>query len=73
MSFFQETMARNHFRKILRFLRFDVRSTRSVRLLTDMFALVSDVWNRLVDNYKSYCKTMANITKDEQLFPAKAH
>ena len=32
---FPETMARNRFREILRFLRFNVRSTRSVRLQTN--------------------------------------
>ena len=72
MSFFPETMTRNLFREILRFLRFDVRSTRSVRLQTDKFALISDVWNRFVDNCISCYKPRANITIDEQLFPTKA-
>ena len=65
-------MARNRFREILQFLRFDVRSTRSVCLQTDKFALVLDVRNMFVDNCISCYKPGANITIDEQLFPTKA-
>ena len=36
-------MARNSFREILQFLRFDIRHIMSVRLQTDKFALISDV------------------------------
>ena len=31
VSFFQQTMSRNRCREIMRFLRFDLRSTRSAR------------------------------------------
>ena len=72
VSFFSETMARNRFREILRFLRFDMRSTRSIRLQADKFALVSDLWNKFVDNCISSYKPGPNITIDEQLFPTKA-
>ena len=65
-------MARNRFREILRFLRFDIRSTRSIRLQADKFALVSDLWNKFVDNCISSYKPGPNITIDEQLFPTKA-
>ena len=65
-------MARNRFREILRFLRFDMRSTRSIRLQADKFALVSDLWNKFVDNCISSYKPGPNITIDEQLFPTKA-
>ena len=34
-------MSRNLCREIMRFLRFDLRSTRSARLQTDKFALIS--------------------------------
>ena len=40
--FFHETMSRNRFQKIMRYLRFDMQSTRSQRLPTDKFGLVSD-------------------------------
>ena len=72
VAFFPKTMARNRFRKILQFLRFDVGSTRSVRLQTDKFVLVSDVWKRFVDNCISCYKPRANTKIDKQLFPTKA-
>ena len=38
---FPEAMSRNRFRKITRFLRFDMRNTRLPRLQTGKFALIS--------------------------------
>ena len=43
VSFFQQTMSRNRCRKIIRFLRFDLRSTKSARLQTEKYALISDI------------------------------
>ena len=37
--FFTQTISRNRFYEIMRFLRFDIKSTRSLRLATDQFAL----------------------------------
>ena len=51
------------------FLRFDLRSTRSARLQTDKFALISDYSNRFVDNSISCYEAGESITIDEQLFP----
>ena len=65
-------MLRNRCRQIMRFLRFDLRSTSSVRLQTDRFAPISDIWNRFVDNSISCYKPRENITIDEQLFPTKS-
>ncbi|XP_054711341.1 piggyBac transposable element-derived protein 4-like [Uloborus diversus] len=45
---------------------------RSKRLETDKFALISDVWNRFIDNCKNNYTPGPNITVDEQLFPTKA-
>ena len=39
-----ETMARNRFVEIMKFLRFDYKQTRSHRLSTDKLALISTVW-----------------------------
>ena len=44
VSFFPETMGRNCFCEIIRFLRFDMRSTRLSRLQTDKFAFFVAVW-----------------------------
>ena len=54
------------------FLRFDSRSTGSARLQTDKFALMLDIWNKLVDNSISRCQPGENITIDQQLFPTKS-
>ena len=43
-------------------LHFDVCSARSVCLQTDKFVLISDVWNRFVDNCVSCYKPVTNIT-----------
>ena len=45
-----ETMWRNRFSDILRYLRFDLKATRSQRLLGDKFALVCEVCNRFIAN-----------------------
>ncbi|XP_044062125.1 uncharacterized protein LOC122880764 [Siniperca chuatsi] len=65
-------MARNRFREIMKLLRFDKKETRRVRLQDDKFALVSHIWNKLVQNSVACYKPGANITIDEQLFPPKA-
>jgi len=44
LGFFKQTMARNRFCEILKYLRFDVKSTRTSRLQHDKFALASEVW-----------------------------
>ncbi|XP_035283504.1 uncharacterized protein LOC118232545 [Anguilla anguilla] len=41
-------------------------------LQTDKFSLVSDVWNKFVQNSIACYKPGANITVNEQLFPTKA-
>lgn len=71
IRFFAETMSRNRFQEIMRFIRFDIKATRSERLLQDKFALISEVWNRFINNCVSNYRPGSNITVDEQLFPTK--
>ena len=71
-SYFRETISRDRYKELLRFLRFDVRSTRSDRLKDDKFALFSAVWNRFVENCQAYYNPYEDVTIDEQLFPTKA-
>ena len=66
----KSTMSRNRFLEIARFIRFDVKSTRSARLQTDKFALFSYVWNRFIENCQAAYIPGAFITIDEQLFPS---
>lgn len=70
-KFFSETMSRNNFTEILRFIRFDRKSQRSQRLKTDKFAMVSAIWNIFIENSQNCYKPDENITIDEQLFPTK--
>lgn len=71
-AFFKETMSRNRFKEIMRFLRFDKKETRCTRLRENKFALVAEVWDRFVQNSIACYKPGADITVDEQLFPTKA-
>ena len=50
VPFFPENMNRNRFCKIMRFLRFDMRSTRFSRIQTDKFALILAVWDKFIKN-----------------------
>lgn len=72
LNFFHQTMARDRFKEIMRYLRFDLKETRSERLRTDQFALVSEIWNTFIENCLLCYKPGENITVDEQLFPSKA-
>lgn len=70
--FFKTIMSRDRYTEILKFIRFDMKSTRSERLKSDKFALFSTIWDRFIENCKSCYKPSGNITIDEQLFPTKA-
>jgi len=50
ISFFQQTMSGNRLQEIHRFLRLDLRPTKSIFLQTDKFALISEVWNAFISN-----------------------
>ena len=41
------------------------------RLQTDKFALISEIWNRFINNSQACYKPYENISIDEQLFPTK--
>ncbi|CAK1600293.1 unnamed protein product [Parnassius mnemosyne] len=64
-------MPRDRFKEIIKYLRFDVRSERSTRIITDKFALISQVRNSFIDNCISCYKPGENVTIDEQLFATK--
>ena len=72
VAFCKQVMSRDRFKEILRFLRFDKKSTRSQRLQIDKFALFSTVWNRFIANSVACYKPGGFLTVDEQLFPNKA-
>ena len=69
---FKETMSRQNFRDIMRYLRFDDKSTRAACLLEDKFAMISETFDRFVKNSTASYTPGENITVGEQLFPTKA-
>ena len=67
-----DTMSRNRFRDLKKFIRFDRRNMRRKNLENDKFAMISWVLNGLVENsMKAYIPDYS-MTIDEQLFPTKA-
>lgn len=71
INFYRETMSRDRFTEIKRFLRFDIISTRIQRLHRDKFALASEIWKPFIENCIACYKPNTNITIDEQLFPTR--
>lgn len=71
VPFCKSTMSRDRFHVILRYLRFDEKPTRSVRLATDKFALMSKVWNKFIENCQMCLTPGPLLCIDEQLFPMK--
>ncbi|XP_047113171.1 piggyBac transposable element-derived protein 4-like [Schistocerca piceifrons] len=69
--FFRQTMGQNKVIEIMKYMRFDTKSTRSERLKADKFALVSDTWNAFIENRVSCYKTEPYLTVDEQLLLSK--
>ncbi|KAM3864755.1 activating transcription factor 7-interacting protein 1-like [Diretmus argenteus] len=72
LSFFNTTMHRNRYREIMRYLRSDKKESRHIRLSSDKFALMSEVWETFVNNSIACYKPGANITVDKQILPTKA-
>ncbi|XP_066516461.1 piggyBac transposable element-derived protein 4-like [Hoplias malabaricus] len=71
MPIFRETISRQKFREIMRHMRFDDKNTRATRLMTDKFAMISEIFNKFVQNCIASYTPGQNITVDEQLFPTK--
>lgn len=72
LPIFKETMSRNRFQTIMRFLRFDQKDTRAQRLEENKFALANEMWDSFVSNCVLSYKPGADITIDEQLLSTKA-
>jgi len=67
----QNTMSRNRFREIIGFLRFDEKTSRRSRVLSDKFCLIRDIWKRMIDNSQDMYTPKEFLTIDEQLLPSK--
>ena len=68
---FQKSMSRDRYAKIMKHLRFDDFQKRRKRRETNMFCLISEVWNSFIENCKKYYVPNFDLTIDEQLFPCK--
>ena len=69
---FRETMSRNRFKDIMRFLRFDNKDLRKSRRQEDRFCLIRTVWNRVMNNSGKAYRPHECVTVDEQLLSCKA-
>jgi hypothetical protein len=56
----------------MKYLRFDLKRSRSKRLQCDKFALVLEVWQMFIDNCFLCSRPGENLTADLQLFPSEA-
>ena len=69
---FRETMSRNKFQFIHRYIRFDDKNSRPIRRSTDKFAAIRELWNSVMDNSQKSYFPHADVTVDEQLFPCRS-
>uniref|UniRef100_A0A1A9UGH5 DDE_Tnp_1_7 domain-containing protein n=1 Tax=Glossina austeni TaxID=7395 RepID=A0A1A9UGH5_GLOAU len=65
-------MIYSDFAKIMRFIGFDNKNQRSKRLRNDKFALICEVWYKLIESSQNCYKPGACLAIDDQLFPTKA-
>ena len=68
---FRETMLRNTFKSILRFLRFDDKCTRRGQLDTDKFTHIRKIFEKFLNNCATKYTPTFSLTIDEQLMPMK--
>jgi hypothetical protein len=68
---FRATMSKNRFRTLLRFCRFDNRTTRDERSKIDKLAPIRDVWMMFLARLKACYTPGGSLTVDEQLIPTR--
>lgn len=66
---FRATMGLKRFTFLLRFIRFDDKTSRSLRRQKDELAPIRDIFNKINNNLKKMYTPGENITVDEQLVP----
>lgn len=71
VSIFSRTMTRKQFTDIKRFLRFDVKQTRSTRIEADPFTHIREVFEEFASNCSSHYIPHYSVCIDEQLMPLK--
>ena len=68
---FSDTMSRDCFREVKRFIRFDNKDRRPQRLIDDKFVHIREPLEKFVANCMSNYTPDWSLTIDEQLFPMK--
>ena len=70
-TIFKDTMSRFAYKEIRKFLRFDIKSTRSSRIQKDRFTHIRDIFDRFAMNSRKVYTPSFSLTIDEQLLPIK--
>ena len=65
---FSEIMARNKFQLVLRYVRFDDKTTRTQRRGTDKFSAIRKLWKTVMLNCQKAFFPHENVTIEEPLF-----
>jgi hypothetical protein len=71
VDIFGSTMTRQTFQDISRYLRFDVKQTRSMRIGNDPFTHIREVFDEFASNCRSHYIPHYSVCIDEQLMPLK--
>ena len=71
-TIFKDTMSRFAYKEIRKFLRFDIKSTRSSRIQNDRFTHIQDIFHRFAMNCRKVYTPSFSLTIDEQLLPIKS-
>ena len=69
---FSQTVSRDRFVEVVRFLHFDLKTERCRNIFQDKFALASQLWNSFAPNCQKAFIPQWAITEDEQLLACKA-
>lgn len=72
ITIFKATMSGRRFEELLRFIRFDDKSTRSSRRANDKLAPVRNIWDMVTNSFGKYYMPSENLVVDEQLMPCRS-
>ena len=68
-AIFIATMPLKRFKSIMRYLRFDNKTTRAERLVNDKLAAIRDIWDMFIAQLQLPYIPGTDMTVDEQLIP----
>lgn len=68
---FKASMGLTRFEQLLRFIRFDDKTTRNLRRKTDKLCPIRNIWDKVSGSFMKYNNPSRNLTIDEQLMPCR--